>query len=136
MVYVIDDDASVRTALQRLIRSAGLEAAVFGSVAEFLAGDPPVPQACIVADVRMPGPSGLDLPALLARRGWRFPVIFVTAYDTAEARRLAREAGAVGYFRKPVDDQALLDAIQWALSPEHPAIVRPNHKPDPDQTPL
>ncbi len=72
--------------------------------------------ACVISDVQMPGTSGLDLPVLLARAGRRVPVIFVTAHDTPETRDRAQSAGAVAYFRKPVDDQALLDAVAWAVS--------------------
>jgi len=115
IVYVIDDDASVRTALERLMRSARLEVKLFESVRQFLNNADLKRPACVVADVRMPGESSLDLPASLARKGCQLPVIYVTAHDTEETRKLAHEVGAAGYFRKPVDDQALLDAIQWAL---------------------
>ena len=119
IVYVIDDDSSVRNSLKRLMRSAGFEVAVFDSVKTFLEQADRERRACIIADVRMPGTTGLELPGLLSRQHWGVPVIFVTAHDTQETRRLAREAGAVGYFHKPVDDQALLDAIHWALSWEN-----------------
>jgi FixJ family two-component response regulator len=119
LVYVIDDDASVRIALERLMRSAGLEVAGFDSVETFFDQADPERRACIVADVRMPGTIGLDLPGLLLEKGWHDPVIFVTADDTEEMRRLARVAGAASFFHKPVDDQALLDAIHWALSLEN-----------------
>ena len=72
--------------------------------------------ACVVSDVRLPGKSGLELPVLLGRSGHHLPVIFVTAHDSAETRDLAQRLGAASYFRKPVDDQALLDAISWAVS--------------------
>jgi FixJ family two-component response regulator len=71
--------------------------------------------ACVIADIRMPETSGLELPVLLAKQGTRIPVIFVTAYDTEENRLEARRVGAAGFFRKPVDGQALLDAIAWAV---------------------
>ena len=125
IVYVIDDDPSVRNSLKRLMRSADLEVAVFDSVQTFLEQADRERRACIIADIRMPGTTGLDLPGLLDRRGYRDPVIFVTAHDTEETRRLARDAGAAGYFRKPVDDQALLDAIHWALSREN-NLYEPN----------
>ena len=72
--------------------------------------------ACVVSDVQFPGKCGLELPVLLGRAGHTLPVIFVTAHDTAETRDLAQRFGAAAYFRKPVDDQALLDAITWAIS--------------------
>ena len=114
-MYIIDDDLSVRRAMARLMRSAGLTQATFSSVEEFVSADVTDDNACIIADVRMPGSSGLDLPELLARVGRHLPVIFVTAQDTELTRQRARSAGAVGYFRKPVDDQALIDSIHWAL---------------------
>lgn len=117
-VYIIDDDASVRTALGRLLVSAGIPSRSFGSAADFLKANPPPDGACVVTDVRMPGMTGLELHEALHRAGSRLAVIFVTAYDTDEARAQAKKAGAVAYFRKPVDDQALLDAIHWALSRE------------------
>jgi FixJ family two-component response regulator len=120
-VYIIDDDRSVRRALSRLMRATGFEAHTFGDVDQFLALSRYCERACIVADVRLPGTLGLELPALLDRRGLRLPVIFVTAQDGQENRAIARKLGAAGYFRKPVDDQALLDAIEWALSGEREA---------------
>ena len=115
-VFIIDDEASIRTALERLCQSAGLAGRSFESVETFLAADVNDESACVVADIRMPGTSGLVLPARLRESQRNLPVIFVTAFDTPETRTEARVAGAAGYFRKPVDDQALLDAIEWALS--------------------
>jgi FixJ family two-component response regulator len=115
-VYIVEDDASVRRAMSRLMRSAGLSEAAFANVKEFVAADIEDTNACVVADVRMPGASGLDLPEILAGRGNQLPVIFVTAQDTEVTRERARNVGAAGYFRKPVDDQALIDSIHWALS--------------------
>jgi FixJ family two-component response regulator len=88
----------------------------FASVDDFLHTDLSDDNACVISDVRMPGISGLALPTLLARAGRHLPVILVTAYDTPETRELAQRTGAAAYFRKPVDDQALLDAVAWALS--------------------
>lgn len=117
-IYIIDDDSSVQRALSRLMRAAGFEARAFEDVDQFLAMGTFCEHACIIADVRLPGPSGLELPTMLDRRGLRLPVIFVTAQDTQDNRAKAKKLGAAGYFRKPVDDMALLDAIQWALSAE------------------
>jgi len=114
-IYILDDDASVRKALARLFRSAGMAAKSFASVDELLSA-PMLPQCvCIVADIRMQGTSGLAMPGLLAERGLHTPVIFVSAQDTEETRAAAKRAGAAGFFRKPVDDQALLDALAWAM---------------------
>jgi FixJ family two-component response regulator len=114
-VYIIDDESSVAEAYARLVRSARMQPRTFASVDEFLRTDLLDSNACVISDVRMPGTSGLDLPSLLARAGRRLPVILVTAHDTADARDNARRVGAAAYFRKPVDDQALLDAIGWVM---------------------
>jgi FixJ family two-component response regulator len=116
LVYVVDDDESVRRALRRLLYSWGLRARTFASAAEFLDSGSREEDACLIADIRMPGLGGLDLQRELRAKGSTIPVIFITAFDTAETRERARALGAAGYFRKPVDDQALLDAIRWALS--------------------
>lgn len=115
-VYIIDDDASVRTALERLLVSAGIRSRTFASARDFLKAAVPLEGACVITDVKMHGMTGLELHQNLRESGARVSFIFVTAYDTEEARREAREAGAIAYFRKPVDDQALIDAIQWAMS--------------------
>jgi len=125
-VYVIDDDLSVRSALKRLLRVCGLQVRAFESVEAFLAHPPAAKNSCVVADIRLPGIDGLQLPALLAGMDLEIPVIFLTAQDTEETRGAARRAGAAGYFRKPVDDQALLDAIEWALSRFDPDGDRAN----------
>jgi FixJ family two-component response regulator len=114
-VYIVDDEPSVCTAYARLARSAKMLPRTFASVEEFLRTDCTDENACVISDIRMPGISGLELPGLLSRAGRRLPVIFTTAHDTAETRETAQRAGAAAYFRKPVDDQALLDAIAWAL---------------------
>ncbi|HEY5705316.1 MAG TPA: response regulator [Terrimicrobiaceae bacterium] len=115
-VYIVDDEPSVCTAYARLVRSARMRPRTFESVEEFLRADLSDENACVISDVRMSGASGLELPVLLARAGRHLPVIFVTAHDTRETRDIAQRAGAAAYFRKPVDDQALLDAVAWALS--------------------
>ena len=114
MVYLIDDDESVRRALQRLLRSAGFEVKAFSSAEAFLQSGNLDERACIVLDIRMPGLTGFDLQEKLASMGIRIPVINVSAFDDAETRERARKLGAVAFFRKPVDGQALIDAIHWA----------------------
>jgi FixJ family two-component response regulator len=120
IIYVVDDDPSVRRALGRLLRSAGMKVRPFESAEQFLDSEFTDENACLVADVRMPGLSGLDLQKRIVERGAVLPVIFITGFDTEETRALAKQSGAAGYFRKPVDDQALLDAIRWALSQKSP----------------
>lgn len=118
-IFVLDDDESVRKALMRVVRAAGMSAVSYRSVDELL-GAPALRECdCIVADIRMPATTGLALPGLLSDRGLHTPVIFVSAYDTAGTRAEAKLAGAAAFFRKPVDDQALLDAIAWAIRNEH-----------------
>jgi FixJ family two-component response regulator len=116
VVYVIDDDASVRKALARLLRSGNLEAETFSSPEEFMAETRPEENACIITDLRMPGSTGFDLQQQLLSHRTRIPVIVLSASDDTQTREHARELGAVAFFRKPVDDQALLDAIWWAVS--------------------
>lgn len=118
MVYIIDDNASVRHALDRLIRSADMEPISCSSVDEFLKLNLQTNDSCVVADVLVPGTSTFRLPELLAERQLNIPVIYITASDTDETRNQAKFSGGSAYFRKPVDDQALLDAISW-LSTNH-----------------
>ena len=115
-VYIVDDDPSVRTAYARLLRSATLEAHTFSCVEEFLNATVTDANACVVSDVVMHGTSGLELPDKLAHSGRKIPVIFITAHDSKELRDKAQSLGAVALFRKPVDGQALLDAIAWAVA--------------------
>jgi FixJ family two-component response regulator len=116
VVYVIDDDESVRRALARLLRSADLDVETFSSADEFLNNPKQNKNSCILIDFRMPGSTGFDLQQKLAASDIRIPVIVISASDDAQIRERARELGAVSFFRKPVDDQALLDAIWWAIS--------------------
>jgi len=116
VVYVIDDDESVRRGLVRLLRSADLHAETFSSADEFLNSPKQKQNACILIHIRMPGSTGFDLQQKLAASDMRIPVIVISASDDAQIRERARELGAVSFFRKPVDDQALLDAIWWAIS--------------------
>lgn len=115
-VYIVDDDPSVRTAYARLLRSALIEAQTFSCVEEFLNARVTDANACVVSDIVMPGTSGLELPNKLAHSGRKLPIIFITAHDSKELRNRAQSIGAVALFRKPVDGQALLDAIAWAVN--------------------
>ena len=116
LIYVVDDDASVRKALEMLMISADMEVLAFKSAEDFLEYEFREEKACLITDIKMKGLSGLKLQQQLNERGIKLPVIFLTAFDSNESRQRAKQAGAVGYFRKPVDDQSLLDTIQWALS--------------------
>jgi FixJ family two-component response regulator len=115
IVFVVDDDDSVRRALERLIRSVGLPVETFASASELLRRNPPAGPACVVSDVRMPGLSGLDLQSELAKAGFSMPIIFMTGHGTVPMTARAMKAGAVDFLQKPVDEQQLLDAIHQAL---------------------
>ena len=115
IVFVVDDDAAVRRALERLIKSVGLVVETFASAREFLHRDPPDGPACVVTDVRMPGLSGLDLQKELGDAGLSMPIVFMTGHGTVPMSVRAMKAGAVDFLQKPVDEQVLLDAIHQAL---------------------
>jgi two-component system response regulator FixJ len=116
IIYIVDDDESVLRAMKRLILSMNMDVESFASGREFLDSDYRDQNACLIVDVKIPGMSGMELQQKLVDKGSKLPVIFITAFDTEETRDQAKKAGAAGYFQKPVDDQALLDSIQWALS--------------------
>lgn len=115
LVYVVDDDASLRTALLRLLRSVGIEAEAFASAPEFLAHPRAERPGCVVLDVRMPRMSGLELQQALRAAGIELPIIFVTGHGDVEMSVRAMKAGAVDFLQKPFHDQDLLDAIQRAV---------------------
>ena len=115
VVFVVDDDASLRHALTNLLRSVGLRVETFGSAREFLAGPRPDAPGCVVLDVRLPGLSGLDLQRELAAAQIDLPIIFMTGYGDIPMTVQAMKAGAVEFLTKPFRDQDLLDAIQQAL---------------------
>ncbi|MDR3509474.1 MAG: response regulator transcription factor [Caulobacteraceae bacterium] len=114
-VIVVDDDLSVREALEGLLRSVGMNVVLFGSVQAFLAAKPPEGPCCLVLDVRLPGQSGLDLQDELARAGVRLPIIFITGHGDIPMSVRAMKAGAVEFLSKPFRDQDLLDAIQVGI---------------------
>jgi len=122
LVFVIDDDESIREALKSLIRSVGLRVETFASAAEFLESPRPDMPACLILDVRMPGLSGLDLQRSLAETNIHIPIIFITGHGDIPMSVRAMKAGAVEFLTKPFRDQDLLDAIQQAL--ERDRLVR------------
>jgi FixJ family two-component response regulator len=115
VVFVIDDDASVRTAISSLIRSVGLRVEVFASVSEFLAHKRSSTTSCIILDVRLPGVSGLEFQSELAKANSEIPIIFITGHGDIPMTVKAMKAGAVEFLTKPFRDQDLLDAIQVGL---------------------
>jgi FixJ family two-component response regulator len=114
-VFIVDDDPSVRTALRRLLESVGHSCEAFGTATEFLKRAEVGVSGCVLLDVRMPGPSGLDLQRLLKAAGHEIPIIFVTAHADVPLTVRAMKAGAIEVLTKPFDDQSLLDAVQQAL---------------------
>jgi RNA polymerase sigma factor (sigma-70 family) len=115
IVFVVDDDPSVRRAMKRLIECVGLHVELFGSAQEFLASELPSVPSCLVLDIRLPGISGLNLQRQLAKANIQIPIIFITAHGDIPMTVRAMKAGALEFLTKPFRDQDLLDAIQVAL---------------------
>ena len=116
LVFVVDDDASVRKSLVRLIKAAGYEAEAFGSVGDFLARRPYDGPCCLVLDVRMPGRTGLDLQEALRAAGQWLSIVFITGYRDVRVSVKAMKGGAVDFLTKPVDEGTLLGAIEQAVA--------------------
>src|SRR5271154_4732197 len=115
LVAIVDDDDSMRGALQGLLKVAGLPAQAFASAEEFLKSGQQHHAACLIADIRMPGMSGLELQAHLNVERCRIPTIFITAHGDEKMRLQALRAGAVEFLSKPFDDEALLEGVRAAL---------------------
>jgi FixJ family two-component response regulator len=115
LVAIVDDDKSVQLALRDLIESDGLPAISFGSAELFLESEARNKAACLIADIRMPGMSGLELQAKLKAERCRIPIIFITAHGDAEMRIHAMREGAVEFLSKPFDDAVLLEIVHAAL---------------------
>jgi len=122
LIHVVDDDEGLRTALLRLLSAAGFEARGYGSTGDFLLHPPPDRPGCVLLDVRLPGPSGLELQAALQRQGVTLPVLFLTGHADVASSVRAMKAGAVDFLTKPVERATLLDALQRAL--ERDALQR------------
>jgi FixJ family two-component response regulator len=125
VVFVVDDDASVRDAMQRLFRSVGLRAEVFASVAEFLQRKPADVPCCLVLDVRLPGLSGLDFQTELANAKIEVPIVFMTGHGDIPMTVKAMKAGAIEFLPKPFRDQDMLDAVRLGLEQDR---VRRDHE--------
>jgi FixJ family two-component response regulator len=115
IVAIIDDDDLMRSALQGLLKAAGLPARAFASAEEFLNSGQQHHTACLIADIRMPGMSGLDLQAALNAERIGIPTIFITAHGDARMRMQALRAGAVEFLAKPFDDEVLLNSVRAAF---------------------
>ena len=115
LIAIVDDDEAVRIALEGLLRSAGLTARAFESAETFLESGQQLQTACLIADIRMPGMSGLELQAQLNAEHCRIPIVFITAHGDAQMRMQALRAGAVEFLAKPFNDEALLESVRAAL---------------------
>lgn len=115
VVFVVDDDPGVRQGLRSLLRSVGLQVEVFNSAAEFLSGRTPSTPSCLILDVRLPGLSGLDFQAELAKAKIEIPIVFITGHGDIPMTVRAMKAGAVEFLPKPFRDQDLLDAVRVGL---------------------
>jgi len=115
LIAIVDDDESVQSALQDLIESDGLSALCFGSAEQFLGSEARHKTACLIADIRMPGMSGLELQAKLKAQRCRIPIIFITAHGDAETRTLAMRDGALEFLTKPFNDAVLLKIVHAAV---------------------
>jgi FixJ family two-component response regulator len=124
-VIVVDDDPSVRRGLERLLRSAGYQVQSFASVHAMLAEADLASADCLVLDVRMPGPSGLDLQAMLAAEGDPLPIVFITGHGDVQMAVRAMKAGAIDFLTKPFDAEDLFNAIEQAWRRSRPAAAPP-----------
>ena len=115
VVAIVDDDESVRSALQGLMKAVGLPARAFASAEEFLESGEQQETGCLIADIRMPGMSGLELQASLNADDCRIPIIFITAHGDEKMRMQALRAGAVEFVAKPFDDETLVVSVRAAL---------------------
>lgn len=121
LVFIVDDDLSMREATRNLLRSVGLAVETFGSAQEFLSGTRPDAPGCLVLDVRLPGLSGLDLQRQLAAANIEIPIIFITGHADIQMSVRAMKAGAVEFLTKPFRDQDLIDAAQQAIERDRAA---------------
>jgi FixJ family two-component response regulator len=118
LISIVDDDASLRKATARLVRSIGLAACSFGSAEEYLQSIERRETSCIVSDVQMPGTNGLEMQSRLVAQNDRTPIIFITAYPQPDTEKRALDAGAICFLTKPFDGQTLINCIKRALTGE------------------
>ena len=121
MVFIVDDDVSVREALESLVRSAGYKVETFASAQDFLASNRPDAPSCLVLDVRLPGLSGLDLQNRMAGANREIPIVFITGHGDVPTSVRAMKAGAIEFLTKPFPDRDLLDAIEQAIKRDQSA---------------
>ncbi|HEY0334662.1 MAG TPA: response regulator [Stenotrophomonas sp.] len=131
-VAVVDDEDDVRLALRRLLRSAGFDVLAYGSGSEFLRHAARSLPDCVVLDVSMPGPSGFDVQASLQAQGLRIPVVVLTGTESQESRQQALSLGADAYLCKPVDGDALIDAVLNAIAKARSQAGAPSSRSTPE----
>jgi FixJ family two-component response regulator len=124
VVFVVDDNSSLRTAIKRLVGAVGLTVKTFSTGQEFLEGKLPDVPSCVVLDVRLPGLSGLDLQREMAERGIHIPIIFITGHGDIPMSVQAMKAGAVEFLTKPFRDQDLLDAVGLAIERDRTGLIQ------------
>jgi len=115
MIAIVDYDESVREATKSLVRSLGYQAATFGSAEEFLGSEQLKSTSCLITDVRMPGMSGVELQDRLIADGRNMPTVFISAFSDERVRQKVLESGAIGYLRKPFEEDRLIECIDTAL---------------------
>jgi FixJ family two-component response regulator len=113
MIFIVDDDTSIRKAYKNLLRSNDLDCKSFGAAEDFLAHTKPTASDCIILDLKMPGMSGIDLLKELAARGIKIPIIIVSAYADSSTQQQAKNYGVLAVLRKPVNGDALIDLIKF-----------------------
>jgi FixJ family two-component response regulator len=125
LISIVDDDESMRESTKGLVRSLGYQAATFASAEEFLQSDSMDSTSCLIADVQMPGLSGIDLQRSLIARGIQMPTIFITAFPEEGTRAHALMAGAIGFLGKPFSEESLLQCLDAALGSSHDKAPQP-----------
>jgi FixJ family two-component response regulator len=118
-ISVVDDDSWARDGVRELVESLGYQAFAFASAEQFLESGLLDKTACLITDVQMPGLSGLDLQHELGSKGYRIPIIFITAYPDERRREHALSAGAIGFLTKPFDERSLIDCLTLAVAAPH-----------------
>ncbi len=124
VVSIIDDDASVRVAMEGLVRSLGFAACAFESAEDFLRSPRADDTSCLITDIQMPGMNGLELQDRLLAQGRRLPIIFITAYPEQSIRRRAEAAGAFAFLEKPFDGGTIASLLQLAVESNHGLTIR------------
>jgi FixJ family two-component response regulator len=122
LVSIVDDDPSVRKSLGRLIESFGLRAETFASTEDYLSAREHEPGNCLILDVHLEGMSGIELQAKLRQSGGTVPIIFITAHDVGEYKKLAMERGAIAFLEKPFGDDVLMEAVRRAIETQRREI--------------